>query len=149
MLNKKNVLLSLWVIIFALCIHCDNKGTDPDHTPALAGSYGLVSLYDKASQVNFLAEQSNKDGDVTTTITGELLLTDDNYDMTIKLTVEYAGISSTDQMIDYGSYEVKDGDTIKGYSQANEDQFTMSYEIDGDLLTLEDDESRMVWEKES
>ena len=139
------------VVLFATCISCMNCGDDdnPLAPSSLAGTWNLVTFTDKENNVTVNAgEATDIGGGILFTVTGSLVLTETRYTFTLSITFSIPGFPpETDTETSTGTYSIS-GSTLTIVEDGTGETDTITISASDDRLTLEDDESKLVFEKQ-
>ena len=137
-------------VLFATCISWMNCGDDNPLAPSsLAGTWNLVSFTDKEDNVTVNAgEATDIGGGIIFTVTGSLVLTETRYTFTLSITFSIPGLPpATDTETSTGTYSIS-GSTLTIVEDGTGETETINISTSGDRLTLEDDEVKLVFEKQ-
>ncbi len=139
------------VVLFATCISWMNCGDDdnPLAPSSLAGTWNLVTFTDKENNVTVNAgEATDIGGGILFTVTGSLVLTETRYTFTLSITFSIPGFPpDTETITSTGTYSIS-GSTLTIVEDGTGETDTITISTSGDQLTLEDVESKMVFEKQ-
>lgn len=143
---KKSILaylvFSMFLVIgFTGCDSEDSVSNDNE----LVGNYTLFYMKDKSTDITLMAGQTNNYMGAEITITGTLELTDNTYDLNIAIHTKIGNQTSDETEHDLGSY-TKTGSTLT-FSSADGESDTVNYVLDGNDLTIENDESKTFFTK--
>ncbi len=129
-------------------INCsdDNNPLSPN---SLAGTWNLVSMTDKTSNTTFNAGEPIDVGQgVMITMTGSLVLTENQFTFTTTTVISVPGSAdSTKVEIDTGTYSVS-GSTMTTNSGNSGENRSMTISRNDNRMTLEDNEIRMILDKQ-
>ena len=129
-----------------LSVSCEDNGVTSENI-SLAGNYDLVSMYNKDEQITYVAGQPIIKGMLSVTMSGDLVLTDKTYSTLFETKVTIGDSTETTQLTDHGTYEIIDDSNLKCISEENNGTTSMSYLVQDDNLTLEDENAKTVWKK--
>ncbi|MFQ6112660.1 MAG: lipocalin family protein [bacterium] len=138
-------------VLFGTCISWMNCGNDDNPlTPSsLAGTWELVTFTDKTTNVTANAGEATDIGEgATMTVTGSLVLTETRYTFTLSITISMSGLPpDTETMTSTGTYSIG-GSTLTIVEDGTGETNTATISISRGRLTLEDDEVKLVFEKQ-
>lgn len=138
------------VVLFATCISWMNCGDDdnPLAPSSLAGTWNLVTFTDKEDNFTVNAGEATDIGvGVIITVTGSLVLTETRYTFTMSITFSIPGLPETETETSTGTYSIS-GSTLTIVEDGTGETDTSTISTSGDRLTLEDDEVKMVFQKQ-
>ena len=139
------------VVLFATCISWMNCGDDdnPLAPSSLAGTWNLVTFTDKENNISVNAGEATDIGQgVIITVTGSLVLTETRFTSTLSITLSIPGIPPfTETDTATGTYSIS-GSTLTIVEDGTGETDTVTISTSGDRLTLEDDEVKLVFEKQ-
>jgi len=138
------------VLLFATCISWMNCGEDNPLGPsALVGTWNLVTFTDKGDNYTVNAGEATDIGQgIIVTITGTLVLTETRYTATSSFTVSNPGFPpATEAIASTGTYSTS-GSTLTIVEDGTGETDTITISTNGDRLTLEDDDVKVVYQKQ-
>lgn len=162
----------LLLLMMPFLASCDLESDDPDldhhdgnvsASSTLVGEWVLQSLVDKSgfmlggtnrsvtagTATSFTVESGGQVFQTVFLIDGGIVFTTSNYEVRLNTTVTISGVgTNSDTTIDTGEYTVSGGTmTLTSDSPDPDDPgpIVLSWSIDGGVLMLEDDESRMLF----
>lgn len=130
-------------------MNCSN-GDNPLDPGSLAGTWTLVSLTDKTVNLTLQAGVPTPipgGGGATLTVTGSLVLTDTRYTFSFTVTTNIPGQApQTDTEFSAGTYTIN-GSTLVTIEDGSGETDSLTISREGNRLTIEDNESRFVFQK--
>ncbi|MFQ5652594.1 MAG: lipocalin family protein [bacterium] len=148
---KRTIKTSLLFVLLAACMAGMSCGNDdnPLAPSSLAGTWKLVTFTNKTDNFTATAGQPvDVGGGVIVTVTGTSVLTETRYDFTITQITEIPGLpSQTDEFKSAGTYSVN-GSTMTATDDGTGEVTTFTMSRSGNRLTLENAESKTVWDKQ-
>ncbi len=144
----KTLLLFLFFGMFISLMSCKDED-NPVSSPSLVGTWDLVTFTDKESgyTVNAGVPTEIQQG-ITLTITGSLVATETDFTFTQSMTISMSGYpSETEDMTSTGAYSIS-GSTLTIVEDDSGQSDTMTISRSDNRLTIEDDEVRMVFDKQ-
>lgn len=144
-MRKSAIVLLLVSILFTLSFNgCDSD--DGVSSGSLVGNYILAYYLEKSSNTTFYAGQATTYMGGSMTISATLSLTESTYNMTMTVSTTFYGQTYTSTTADAGTYTTS-GNTFTTSATDGED-FTMNYTFNGSELTMEDDETKLVFNRQ-
>lgn len=138
-------------VLLVICIAWMNCGDDdnPLAPSSLAGTWNLVTFTNKEDNITATAGQPVDIGNgITLTISGTAVLTETRYDITLTQTTSIPGLPpQTDEENFTGAYSIS-GSTLTTTEDGTGEIDTATISRSGNQLTIEDVETKTVWEKQ-
>lgn len=169
-LRYSAIQLLLLLLILPLATACDQGNSEPetgDSGPALLeGSWELTSMRDKTGELfgdpdrelqagqpaTYTTSQNGQSFTTTFLVDGQLSFAQSRYNVSFDITVSISGLgSNTESLLDTGTYTVDGSQLITTSDDPDPDDpvsDVVTWSISGSSLTLEDDETRMVFERD-
>jgi len=147
---KRIIKASTLVVLFATCISWMNCGDDNPLAPSsLAGTWNLVIFTDKEDNITVNAGEATDLGQgVIMIVTMGLVLTETRYTFASSITVSVPGFPpETETITSTGTYSIS-GSTLTTVEDGTGDTDTSTISTSGDQLTIEDDEVKLVFQKQ-
>ena len=148
---KRTIKALTLVVLFATCISWMNCGDDdnPLAPSSLAGTWNLVNFTDKENNVTVNAgEATDIGGGIIFTVTGSLVLTETRYTFTLSITFSIPGFPpDTETITSTGTYSIS-GSTLTIVEDGTGETETITISTSGDQFTLEDNEVKLVFQKQ-
>lgn len=159
-------ILLIGLFFLSNCKSEDNPVIDLNDPSTFPGNYSLVSVTDKTGNTfddlgqagltlqagqptNITVTQGGSTVTVTATISGTLVLTDTRYTITTTIVATAVGLGSqTDTNTDTGTYSISGSTITIDSDDPNEPTQTGTITTSGRQFTLEDTDSRFVFEKQ-
>lgn len=148
-MNVKSLIASLLVVALLLpFVGCD-KDSGTVSLADLVGFYLLRTLTDKGTNTTYTAGQPHTEDGVTITVTGTLELTQNTYESIFQYHYEapLLGLEDTETEEDTGTYTIN-GNKVTLVSDEDNETTELTFDLDGDVLTLEDDEMASIWDRQ-
>ena len=139
------------ILLFSLCVFGMSCGDDDNPlTPgSLAGNWILATFTDMEENFTVNAGVPTDIGNgVTVTVTGSLVLTETRYTFSLSTTDSVPGFPpDTETISSSGTYTIS-GSTLRNTDDNTGETETSTISRSGDQLTNEDDEVKMVFNKQ-